>query len=52
MDTLYFRKAALNISEFISLLSGHISPKEKPIIEEEMFKLEYNNVIEEMVKRS
>jgi len=55
MDTLYFRKGAENISDFINHLmfwdNNDNNPKPDPIIEEEMYKMQYNNVVEEMVNR-
>lgn len=55
MDTLYFRKGAENISDFINHLmfwdKDDNNPKPDPIIEEEMYKMQYNNVVEKMVNR-
>jgi len=49
MDTLYFRKEIEQISDFMGFLSGEKEPINKPIIEEEMYKLQYNNVVEKML---
>ena len=50
MDTLYFRKEVSCISEFIEFLAGKKQPKSKPILEEDMFRQQYNNVMEDMCK--
>ena len=47
MDTLYFREQC-DIPKFINLLSGVHSPSSDPVIEEEMFTLNYNNLLEDM----
>lgn len=49
MDTLYFRKQFNTISDFIQFLEGEKSPMVEPIIEEEMYKMQYNNVVEKMI---
>jgi hypothetical protein len=49
MDTVYFRKAADCVDAFFSLLTGGYAPLTEPIIEEEMYKLQYNNVVEKMM---
>ena len=51
MDTVYFRNGASCLSEFIALLKGETIPKTKPVLEEDMFKLQSNNAVEEMLKR-
>ena len=51
MDTLYFRED-VDIDGFISLLKNETQPKTKPIIEEEMFKLGYNNTMKIMSEES
>lgn len=48
-DTLYFRKAADDIKEFAHLIdegSYGFSPKNSPLIEEKMYTLQYNNLVE------
>jgi len=52
MDTLYFRKAAKDVADFISLLNGTKEPQSEPIIEETMYKQCYNNVMDKMMSRS
>ena len=49
MDTLYFRKDAKNIAEFVSLLENKSKPQSKAILEEDMYKQKYNNVVENMI---
>lgn len=51
MDTLYFRSEIEKIPDFIGFLDGTKNPKSMPIIEEEMYKLQYNNMIEKAVKK-
>ena len=48
MDTIYFRRQIREIKDFIALLDGLESPDCPPVVEEEMYKLRYNNVMEEM----
>jgi len=57
MDTLYFREKCKHISDFVNVLLSYddgkrenISPKSAPILEEEMYKIQYNNVMEKMIK--
>ena len=50
MDTLYFRGEADTIEEFTLLLMGQRWPESSPIVEEKMYKMQYNNVLEKMVK--
>lgn len=49
MDTLYFRKEAEKLGDFILFLNGRKNPKNDPIIEEEMYKLQYNNLMDKMI---
>jgi len=46
MDTVYFKSQVENMNDFISFLSGKKEPQIKPLTEEEMYKMCYNNVIE------
>ena len=48
MDSLYFREDIKNIKDFTKLLMES-KPKVDPIIEEEMYKNQYNNIVEKMV---
>ena len=47
METLYFRKAFKCLEEAMTYLTVK-SPSSKPITEAEMYKLRYNNLMEEM----
>lgn len=46
MDTLYFRQEVNVISDFVDLLVGNKKPNSLPVIEEEMYKSQRNNVLE------
>ena len=48
MDTLYLRTKIKNLDQFMEILSDPSLPSEDPVIEEEMYKKNYNNIIEEM----
>lgn len=50
MDTLYFRTKIKNIADFIECLGGQGDVPEESVIEEEMRKQNYNNILEEMYK--
>ena len=54
MDTLYFRTngAVKNLSHFISYINGTCNLLANPILEEEMFKMNYNNVVELMLTQN
>jgi len=49
MDTLYFQQEIDKITDVIPLLTGEKEPKSKPVLEEKMYKLKYNNVVEKMI---
>ena len=51
MDTLYFRSEIEKIPDFIGFLNGTKSPKNTPVIEEAMYELKYNNMIEKAVTK-
>ena len=51
MDTVYFKSETNNILDFIGLLSGNKIPQSLPMIEEDMYKASYNNVVEKMVAK-
>lgn len=55
MDTLYFRTKIDNISDFVGCLRGQYGqynvPPE-PIVEESMYKMNYNNIMEIMAANS
>ena len=46
MNTLYYRRAAPNIKAFVDLLENKSSVSGNGIIEEEMYKQNYNNLLE------
>jgi hypothetical protein len=48
MNTLYFKGETNKISDFIEILKGDREPQSKPVIEEVMYKMAYNNVMERM----
>jgi len=49
MDTIYFRSAAESIEDLTKLLDGQLEPHNDGIIEEKMYKMQYNNVLERMM---
>ena len=49
MDTVYFRREFEAIEDAVSLLTGKKDPLNQPIIEETMYKLQYNNIVEKML---
>ena len=49
MDTVYFRNQASCCGEFGALIDGAKSPNCDPVVEEDMYKLQYNNVLEDMI---
>jgi hypothetical protein len=51
MDTVYFRKEIEVVTDVIPLLTGEKNPKSKPIVEEDMYGLNYNNVLDKMVEK-
>ena len=51
MDSVYYRKAVTScITEFNSYINGDKTPDAKPVVEEEMCKLGYNNLIEGLLE--
>lgn len=50
MNTIYYRKEIENTKEFISFLNNEKIPKSEPLLEEDMYKLKYNNLIDRMIK--
>ena len=46
MDTMYFRKASVDIAEFASMVTSSHADVIPPVIEEKMFKMQYNNLME------
>jgi hypothetical protein len=51
LDTVYYRERLSNITAFVSLLTNS-KPKSEPILEENMYKMQYNNAVENMLKES
>ena len=45
MDTLYFQNEIVKVTDFIDFLNGTRIPKSIPVIEEEMYALKSNNLI-------
>jgi len=53
MDTLYYRKAAETLSDFIKLIDNDNKldiELSKPVIEDKMYKSQYNNLVERQIK--
>ena len=51
MDSIYFRGAVKScISEFCDYINGDREPEAEPVVEEEMYKLRYNNLVENYLK--
>jgi hypothetical protein len=50
MDTLYFRTKIKNLSCFIDCIQDSCEMPYEPVVEEDMYKLNYNNILELMVK--
>jgi len=48
MDTVYFRQEIETVADIIPLLTGERKPKNRPMIEEDMYKTNYNNVLSKM----
>ena len=51
MDTLYFRTKTNNLCDFVSCLNNKEAPSGEVLIEEEMFKANYNNIMELMFQQ-
>jgi hypothetical protein len=50
-DTLYFRKAVeKKISDFSKYLKNDEKPSAEPVVEEEMYKIGYNNLVEKFLE--
>ena len=50
MDTVYFRKQCNNIEDFCVCLKEPENEIKEPVLEEDMYKLQYNNLLEKMSK--
>ena len=51
MDTLYFRREIEDVDDFCDVMTDGKMSLSKPIVEEEMYKLQYNNIIEKKFSR-
>lgn len=51
MDTLYYRDEIKHATGFGDFMNGTMRPKSKPLLEEDMYKMQYNNVVERMIQR-
>ena len=51
MDTIYFRKAIKSLNDASPFMNGTQIPIQDPILEENMYKMGYNNLVEEMMSR-
>jgi len=49
MNTVYFRNQIDKVTDLIDFTTGARSPDCKPVLEEDMYKLQYNNVLEEVL---
>lgn len=50
MDTIFFRSSIKNLSDFAEYIKNNKKPDAKPVSEEEMYKLGYNNLVEIYIK--
>jgi len=51
MNVLYYRKEVKNTEDFLPFLTGEKSPISMPELEEDMYKLKYNNLIDLMYSK-
>jgi len=51
MDTVYFKGEIVKISDFIDFIKDIKKPQTIPVLEEEMYKKQYNNMIELALER-
>tara|TARA_R110000824_G_scaffold8450_2_gene38454 strand:+ start:13033 stop:13428 length:396 start_codon:yes stop_codon:yes gene_type:complete len=51
LDTFYFKSEIKNSFDFANIILGERVPENEPIIEQEMFKQQYNNLIEAFVSK-
>ena len=50
-DTLYFRKEFCTLGDIVDIVVGNKKPASEPVIEEDMYKLMYNNLFEMMISQ-
>ena len=46
LDTLYFKAEAYTVEEFIGMINGTFQPLAKPMLEDDMYKANYNNLLD------
>lgn len=49
MDTLYYRRQITELADIGKFLLGEKDPDIQPILEEDMYKMRYNNLVEQMI---
>jgi hypothetical protein len=49
LDYVYFRQAYENMSDICDLVTGEKIPESEAVVEEEMYKKRYNNILEKML---
>jgi len=52
MDTVYYRESLKDVHDFTDYVNNDKSPSSKPIVEEEMYKLGYNNLVERFLEEN
>ncbi len=52
MDTIYYIREVEDSSEFCQYLSDEKQPKNDPVLEKTMYKMQYNNVMEKFIERN
>jgi len=50
MDRVYFRKSIEKISQFIDFINNSKKPSSEPILEENIYKMQYNNTLDKMLE--
>ena len=50
MNTLYYRKQITKFSDLNKFISGDAKPSVDPVMEEDMYKLKYNNLVEKVLE--
>lgn len=48
MNIVYFRKQINKFTDLTNFITGNTKPSCDPVLEEDMYKLQYNNILEEM----
>lgn len=51
MDTVYFRDEISKVTDFVDFINDKKIPKSSPVIEEEMYKAQYNNMLEKAIRK-